>query len=87
MSALMSPAPLSEVTAIVRHLLNDNSIELDDATRFDEFFGLDSMDLISVVVEAECRYGILFEIAEIDQIVTAGDLARMIETKQMVAAA
>lgn len=78
---------LSGVTAIVRDLLQDHSIELNAATRFDEFFDLDSMDLIAVVVEAECRYGILFEVAEIDEIVTAGDLARMIEAKQLVAAA
>lgn len=79
-------ASLSEVATIVRDLLHDNTIELDDQTRFDDVIGWDSMDLVTVVVEVECRHNLMFDVQEIDGLVTAGDLARMIETKRALAA-
>ena len=40
------------------------------------------MDLITVVVEVECCYDLLFDLPEIDRIVTVGDLLHIIESKQ-----
>jgi acyl carrier protein len=45
------------------------------------------MDLVTVVVEVECRFDLQFELAEIDRLTTVGDLLRMIATKQALAAA
>jgi acyl carrier protein len=71
----------------VREVLRDSDLQLDAATCFDDLVGWDSMDLVTVVVEIECRFDLQFELAEIDRLATAGDLARMIEAKQALAAA
>ncbi len=80
------PGPLTEITAILRYILRDTDIEPTPRTRFEDLAAWDSMDLVSVVVEAECRFDIQFEVAEIDRLVTVGDLAGMIAAKQALAA-
>jgi acyl carrier protein len=80
-------APLDEVFQILRELLRDNDLELSPATRFDGLTDWDSMDLVAVVVEIECRYDLLFEAAEIDRLVTVDDLVRAINLKRALAAA
>lgn len=75
-------AALPEITAILREVLRENDCEVTAATRFEDLAGWDSMDLIAVVVEAECRFSILFELVEIDRLTTVGDLLRMIAAKQ-----
>jgi acyl carrier protein len=78
---------LPEITSIVRELLRDHAIELAPETRFDDLTGWDSMDLVTVVVEVECRFDLRFELPEIDRLITVGDLLRMIVSKQALAAA
>ena len=80
-------AALAEIRAIVRDVLCDRTIELEPLTRFDDVAGWDSMDLVTVVVEVECRFGLQFELTEIDRLSTVDDLLRMIATKQAVTAA
>ncbi|MEA2745214.1 MAG: hypothetical protein QOG25_3585 [Acetobacteraceae bacterium] len=79
--------PLSEIFAILRALLHDSDQELTPATRFGDLAGWDSMDLVTVAVEAECRFDLLFDSTEIDQFVTIADLLRAITTKQALASA
>jgi acyl carrier protein len=79
--------PITELTAIVRGVLRDPELEVTPATRFDDMTGWEAMDMVAVVVEAECRFGLLFELPEIDRLTTVGDLLRMIEAKQARAAA
>jgi acyl carrier protein len=62
--------------------LADGDVEVAAETRFDDLIGWDSMDLVSVVVEVECRFDLQFELPEIDRLATIGDLARMIEAKR-----
>lgn len=80
-------SPLAEITAIMREVLQDNGIELLESTRFEDVANWDSMDLVSVVVEVECRFDLQFELAEIDRLTTVRDLLDMIETKRILAAA
>ena len=80
-------AALPDITAILRDVLHDNALEIASSTRFDDVTGWDSMDLVSVVVEVECRFDLQFELAEIDRLTTVADLMRMIVTKQAHAAA
>ncbi|HEY4171726.1 MAG TPA: acyl carrier protein, partial [Rhodopila sp.] len=61
--------------------------ECTTATRFEDITGWDSMDLVTVVVEVECRFGLQFELAEIDRLVTVRDLLNMIAAKQALLAA
>jgi acyl carrier protein len=74
-------APLTEVTAIIREMMHDRDLDLASSTRFDELTDWDSMDLVTVVVEAECRFDLRFALPEIDRLVTLGDLVRMIGVK------
>ena len=80
-------APLSEISSIVRDVLHDNDLEIASATCFDDLPNWDSMDLVSVVVEIECRFDLQFELAEIDRLTTVDDLVHMITAKQAHAAA
>lgn len=80
-------APLSEISSIVREVLHDSDLELALATCFGDLPDWDSMDLVTVVVEIECRFDLQFEAAEIDRLHTVGDLMHMIVAKQAPAAA
>ena len=80
-------APLPEITAIVRRLLRDDDIELMPATCFDNLPGWDAMDLVSVVVEVECRFDLRFEQREVDRLVKVGDLVDLVIAKQALRAA
>ena len=80
-------ASLDELSAIVQEVLQDSGLAIEAATRFEDLPGWDPMDLLAVVVEAECRYDLQFELTEIDHLVTAGDLLQMIIAKQALAAA
>lgn len=82
----MTPS-LADITSVLRSVLRDDLIEIDEATRFEDLFGWDSMDLVSVVVEVECRFDLQFELFEIDRLDTIGDLIQMTEAKQALATA
>lgn len=79
--------PLSAISSIVRDVLRDNGIDVTAATRFEDLTGWDSMDIVAVVVEVECRFNLQFELLEIDRLSTVDDLLHMIEAKQALAAA
>jgi acyl carrier protein len=81
------PASLSDVISVVQEVLRDNEIKLQRATRFEDIQGWDPMDLVSVVVEIECRLGVQFELMDIDRIVTIGDMLSMVSAKQAMASA
>lgn len=80
-------AHLAELNEIVRVLLQAADIELSPGTRFEDLPQWDSMHLIAVVVEIECRHDLLFEPEEIEALHTVGDLLRMAARKQALAAA
>jgi acyl carrier protein len=81
----MPTTPLQQVTAIVREIAQDPTIDLALASRLDEIAGIDSMDIVSIAVEVECRFDILFELEDIEHLVTMDDLLRLIATKRMLA--
>lgn len=83
----MPTTPLQEVTAIVREIAQDPAIDLTRTSRLDDIAGIDSMDMVSIAVEAECRFGIMFDLEDIERLVTVDDLLRLIATKRMVATA
>jgi acyl carrier protein len=83
----MSTTPLQQVTAIVREIAQDPAIDLTQTSRLDDIVGIDSMDIVSIAVEVECCFGILFDVEDIEQLITVDDLLRLIATKRMPAAA
>ncbi len=80
-------ATVAEIRAIVREVLHDRDLDLEADTHFGDVQGWDSMDIVSVVVEVECRFDLQFELFEIDRLSTVADLLLMIQTKQALAAA
>lgn len=80
-------APLAEISVILRKVLRDLDLEVAPDTRFENLADWDSMDLISVVVEVECRFGLQFEVVDLDRLTTVGDLLRMVSAKQALASA
>jgi acyl carrier protein len=77
-------AVLAEVTDIVRQVLEDRTIELAPETVMDDMGGWDSMNHIAILVEAECRFDVVFDLAEVDAMPTVGHLVRLIQAKRSV---
>jgi acyl carrier protein len=75
---------IADLRAIVRDVMRDADVEISTGTRFEDLPNWDSMHLIGVVVEAECRFGLRFEPEEIESLHTAADLLRAIRAKQAV---
>ena len=57
------------------------SIVLGPETTADDVAGWDSINHITIVVEAERRFGIKFQTAEIEELKNVGDFVRLIKTK------
>ena len=73
---------LSDLTAILREVLDDPALVLTAATSAADIPGWDSMAHIALVVEVECRFGIQFQAAEIEALRQVGDLVALIEAKR-----
>jgi acyl carrier protein len=81
-SVTTEQAVLAGVTEIFRSVFNNPDLELTPRSTADEVPGWDSMSHITLIVEAECRYGIMFQAAEIESLHTVGELVRAIEAKR-----
>jgi acyl carrier protein len=77
-------AVLAEITDVVRQVLQDRTIELAPATAMDDMAGWDSMNHIAILVEAECRFDVVFDLADVDAVPTVGHLVRLIQAKRSV---
>lgn len=78
-------AVLCEITDVVRQVLEDRTIELTSDTEVGDMAGWDSMNHIAILVEAECRFDVVFDLADLDAVPTVGDLVRLIQTKRSAA--
>ena len=76
---------LAELTEILRSVLDDPALTVTRDTVAEDVPGWDSMAHIAMVVEAECRFGITFQAAEIEALQRVGDLLRLIEAKRAAA--
>jgi acyl carrier protein len=85
--AAPSPAVLQDVTAAIRGVLHAPHLTLGMSTPLAEIAGWDTLDMIPVIVELECRHDILFELPEIDALQTVGDLVRGVAAKRCLQAA
>jgi acyl carrier protein len=75
-------AVLAEITDVVRQVLEDRTIELAPDTAMGDMAGWDSMNHIAILVEAECRFDVVFDLAEVDAVPTVGHLMRLIQAKR-----
>jgi acyl carrier protein len=77
-------AVLAEITDVVRQVLEDRTIELAPDTAMGDMAGWDSMNHIAILVETECRFDVVFDLADVDAVPTVGHLIRMIQAKRSV---
>lgn len=75
-------AVLAEVNDIVRQVLEDRTIDLAPDTPIDGLAGWDSMNHVAIMVEAECRFDVLFELEDLEAVPTVGHLVQLIRTKR-----
>ncbi len=71
-----------EIADIFRFVLRDDTLELTPRTTPDDVPAWDSMNHIALVVEAECRFGVLFEPEEVDAVHSVGDLIAAVRAKR-----
>ena len=71
----------------MRGVLRDADLELVPTSRFEDIPGWDSMHLIAVVVEIECRFGLVFDLEEIETLHDVGNLLRLTACKRATASA
>jgi acyl carrier protein len=77
---------MAEVTEIFRAVLNQPDLELTPRSTADDIPGWDSLTHVTLLVEAECRFGIEFVASEIETLLSVGEIARAIEAKRAAAA-
>jgi acyl carrier protein len=54
---------------------------MSDDKKMREELGLDSVDLVSLVMQVECKYRIRLTHEELSKVVTVGDLLTLLEAK------
>lgn len=70
----------------MRWLLRDPDLAASPSTRLEDLTGWDSMAHISLMVEAECRFDVLFDVAEIESVRTVGDIVDLLRSKASIRA-
>jgi acyl carrier protein len=70
---------------IFRDVLGEHSLKVAAGSSPDDIPAWDSLQHIALVVEAECRFGVLFEPEEVHDLTTVGRLACAITRKQRAA--
>ncbi|HUN43036.1 MAG TPA: acyl carrier protein [Acetobacteraceae bacterium] len=82
----MDRSVMAQVTDIFRAVLNQPDLELTPRSTADDVPGWDSMTHVTLLVEAECRFGIEFLACEIERLQSVGEIARAIEAKRAAVA-
>lgn len=72
---------LAGLTDIFRTVLEDRALELSPDMTPDDIPAWDSMTHITLIVEAECRFGVRFDAGDIEQLKSVGELVREIERR------
>jgi acyl carrier protein len=74
-------AILSGLTDLFREILDDDRLVLTADTSAADVPGWDSMNHITIVVEAERRFGVKFRTSEIEELHNVGEFVALIEKK------
>ena len=70
---------LEKVAAIIREQLNQENVEITEATRFKEDLEVDSLDLFELVMAFEEEYGVSIPSEELENMATVGDVIGYIQ--------
>ena len=70
---------LERIAEIIREQLNQEEIEITEATRFKEDLEVDSLDLFELVMAFEEEYGVAIPSEELEGLVSVGDVIRYLQ--------
>ncbi|MBA3811050.1 MAG: acyl carrier protein [Caulobacteraceae bacterium] len=71
----------AKVRDILAEVIEDDNVEIEDATVAEEVPDWDSINHVRMIVDIEAQFGIRFEIEEITRSENVGDLVDMIKAK------
>jgi acyl carrier protein len=74
---------LQDLTVIFHTVLDDDTLVLTPETTAADVPGWDSMNHITIVVEAERHFGVKVRTAEIEEMRNVGDFVKLIAAKKM----
>ena len=72
---------LEKVAAIIREQLNQENVEITEATRFKEDLEVDSLDLFELVMAFEEAYNVEIPSEDLEKLETVGDVMDYIRDK------
>ena len=72
---------LKKVSAILRDIFDDESLEINENTAASDVEGWDSLNQINILLACEQEFGIKFVIEEVAGLSTVGDLVALIISK------
>lgn len=70
---------LKRVIEIIREQLNLDDVEINEETSFKDDLGVDSLDLLELVMAFEEEYNIELDPEELEGITTVGDIVEFIK--------
>ena len=74
---------LEKVAAIIREQLNQENVEITEATRFKEDLEVDSLDLFELVMAFEEAYNVEIPSEDLEKLETVGDVMDYIRDKEI----
>jgi acyl carrier protein len=78
---------MHKLTDVFRDLFDQPDLVLTAATSADDVDEWDSVNHVMLVVQVEREFGVKFHTAEIEELKNVGDLASLIQSKLVAAAA
>lgn len=70
---------LSRLTAILRDLLDDQTVLLSSVTKRTDIPNWDSFAYVNFIVATELEFGVKFKIADVESFSAVGDIVREIQ--------
>ena len=70
-----------KVVSIMENVLNIDGADITEATDFKDDLGLDSLDIVELLLQLEEEYGIHFDDVDMTNITTVQDLLDAIEAQ------
>jgi acyl carrier protein len=70
---------LSRLTAILRDLLDDQTVQISSATKRADIPNWDSFAYVNFIVATELQFGVKFKIADVESFSAVGDIVHEIQ--------
>lgn len=73
---------LQQITRILRDILNNPTLVVDENTSADRIERWDSLAHVNILMTVERTFGVRFSLGEIKQLRNVGEMARLVEEKK-----